>query len=320
MKLGSLAFSLMVFGAAIPYAQAQDTETREVYISGIGSDKNEAIKDALSKAVAQVCGQRVSTSQNIESDMKSQANYSSDGKVSSVDRTKRSNEKVNALSDGMAEKYEILSETKLTSGNIKLDVLTTVGKCFEPNSVTDQVVFNTDQTNKLLSKMLEAIDRKSEPTRDNTKNTYEGSSLTGDVFEERYEGSSLTGDVFEERYAYGYKLWEARSYPEARAILEETLSRFPKHKRVSYARYLLGRVWLDEKNPAAAVKILFGNYKSDPRGDRAPESLFFLGCALTDLGKTAAAREAFENLKKAYSFEVNGRLAPLLNKGCKKPA
>ena len=163
MKLGSLVITLMVFGAAIPCAQAQDTETREVYISGIGSDKNEAIKDALSKAVSQVCGQRVSTSQNIENDMKSQANYSSDGKVSSVDRTKRSNEKVNALSDGIAEKYEILSETKWTDGNIKLDIIATIGKCFEPNSVADQLVSNSDQTNKLLSKVLTTMDENSDP-------------------------------------------------------------------------------------------------------------------------------------------------------------
>ena len=166
MKLRSLVFTLMVFGAAIPCAQAQDINPREVYISGIGSDKNEAIKDALSRAVAQVCGQRVSASQNIENDMKSQASYSSDGKVSSVDRTKRSNEKVNALSDGMAEKYEILSETKLTDGSIKLDILATVGRCFEPNSVADQLVSNTDQTNKLLSKILETINKRSNPTQD----------------------------------------------------------------------------------------------------------------------------------------------------------
>ena len=163
MKLRILIVILVGFGVAIPYAQAQDTETREVYISGIGSDKNEAIKDALSKAVAQVCGQRVSASQNIENDMKSQANYSSDGKVSSVDRTKRSNEKVNALSDGMAEKYEILSETKWTDGNIKLDIIATIGKCFVPDSVSDQLVSNSDQTNKLLSKVLATMDENSDP-------------------------------------------------------------------------------------------------------------------------------------------------------------
>jgi len=163
MKLRILIVILVVFGVAIPCAQAQDVKMREVYISGIGSDKNEAIKDALSKAVAQVCGQRVSASQNIENDIKSQANYSSDGKVSSVDRTKRSNEKVNALSDGIVEKYEILSETIWAGGNIKLDISAAIGRCFEPDSVSDQLVSNSDQTNKLLSKVLTTMDENSDP-------------------------------------------------------------------------------------------------------------------------------------------------------------
>ena len=118
-----------------------------------------------------------------------------------------------------------------------------------------------------------------------------------------------TGDQFEDGYTYGFRLWEAKFYPESQAALEETLARFPKHKRASYARNLLGRAWLDDKKPATAVKIFYDNYKADPRGDRAPESLFFLGSALTDLGKTAEACEAFGELAKAYPDAATGRLA-----------
>ena len=46
-----------------------------------------------------------------------------------------------------------------------------------------------------------------------------------------------------------------------------------------------------------------------PRGERAPDSLFFLGSALTDLGKTAEACEAFGELAKAYPDAAGGRLA-----------
>ncbi len=130
--------------------------------------------------------------------------------------------------------------------------------------------------------------------------------------------SATTGDAFEENYAYGYRLWEAKSYPQARATLEETLVRFPNHERASYARYLLGRTWFDDRKPATAVKLFYDNYKTDPSGDRAPDSLFFLGCALTELGKTAEAREAFVELKRAYKAEASGRLAPLLNGGCER--
>ena len=118
-----------------------------------------------------------------------------------------------------------------------------------------------------------------------------------------------TGDVFEDGYTYGFRLWEAKFYPESQAMLEETLKKFPQHKRASYARNLLGRSWLDDKKPATAVKIFYENYKNDPRGDRAPDSLFFLGSALTDLGKTAEACEAFGELAKAYPDAASGRLA-----------
>jgi TolA-binding protein len=118
-----------------------------------------------------------------------------------------------------------------------------------------------------------------------------------------------TGDVFEDGYTYGFRLWEAKFYPEAQTMLEDTLKKFPQHKRASYARNLLGRTWLDDKKPATAVKIFYENYKNEPRGDRAPDSLFFLGSALTDLGKAAEACEAFGELAKAYPDAASGRLA-----------
>ena len=118
-----------------------------------------------------------------------------------------------------------------------------------------------------------------------------------------------TGDVFEDGYTYGYKSWEAKSYPESRAALEEILTKFPQHKRASYARNLLGRAWLDDKKPATAANVFYNNYKSDPRGDRAPDSLFFLGSALSDLGKIAEACEAFGELERAYPEAATGRLA-----------
>jgi TolA-binding protein len=118
-----------------------------------------------------------------------------------------------------------------------------------------------------------------------------------------------TGDGFEDGYNYGYRLWESKFYPEAQVTLEETVTKYPKHKRASFARNLLGRSWLDDKKPATAVKVFYDNYKNDPRGERAPESLFFLGAALTDLGKTAEACEAFGELAKAYPDAASGRLA-----------
>ncbi len=124
-----------------------------------------------------------------------------------------------------------------------------------------------------------------------------------------------TGDAFDDGYNYGYRLWEAKFFPEAQVTLDETVKKYPKHARASYARNLLGRSWLDDKKPATAVKIFYDNYKNDPRGDRAPESLFFLGSALTDLNKSAEACEAFGELAKAYPDAATGRLAERLASG-----
>jgi TolA-binding protein len=125
-------------------------------------------------------------------------------------------------------------------------------------------------------------------------------------------GKPASGDGFSDGYDYGYRLWEAKFYPEAQVQLEETVKKFPKHARISYARNLLGRTWLDDKKPATAVKIFYDNYKLDPRGDRAPESLYFLGSALTDLNKNAEACEAFGQLATAYPVETKDRLAARL--------
>ncbi len=124
-----------------------------------------------------------------------------------------------------------------------------------------------------------------------------------------------TGDAFEDGYTYGFRLWEAKFYPEAQATLEETLNKYPKHRRASFLRNLLGRAWLDDKKPATAVKIFYDNYKADPRGERAPDSLLFLGSALTDLGKTAEACEAYGELTRAYPDVAGGRLADRVTAG-----
>jgi TolA-binding protein len=128
-------------------------------------------------------------------------------------------------------------------------------------------------------------------------------------------GKPSTGDAFEDGYNYGYRLWEAKFYPEAQVQLEEVSKKYPKHSRISYVRNLLGRSWLDDGKPATAVKIFYDNYKIDPRGDRAPESLYFLGSALTDLNKTTEACEAFGQLETAYPDVAAGRLSARLISG-----
>lgn len=124
-----------------------------------------------------------------------------------------------------------------------------------------------------------------------------------------------SGSGFDDGYDYGYRLWAAKFYPEAQTQLTEVVDKYPKNARISYAKNLLGRAYLDDDKPAQAVKILYANYKDDPKGARAPESLFYTGWALTDLDKAAEACGAFKALATTYPAEATGRLADRLKEG-----
>lgn len=109
-----------------------------------------------------------------------------------------------------------------------------------------------------------------------------------------------TGDPGEDAYMAGYKLWEQKKFPEAQDALQAMIKKYPKHKRASYARNLLGRAQLDGGMPAMAAQTFYGNYQTDPRGERAPDSLFYLGQALTQLKKPADACKAYGELEQVY--------------------
>lgn len=129
-----------------------------------------------------------------------------------------------------------------------------------------------------------------------------------------------TGNGFDDAYNYGYRLWEAKFYPEAQTQLEETVKKYPANKGLSKARNLLGRSWLDDGRPSQAAKIFYENYKADAKGERAPESLYFLGESFIAMEKPSDACDVFGQLAKAYPDVAagTGRLAARLDAGRKK--
>ncbi len=124
-----------------------------------------------------------------------------------------------------------------------------------------------------------------------------------------------TGDAAEDGYIYGYRLWEAGFYPEAQVQLAKVAKDAPNAKRISYTRNLLGRAWLDDKKPATSAQHFLENYQKDPRGDRAPDSLYFLGVALTQLNKKSEACQAYAELADVYADLAAGRLAERVASG-----
>ncbi len=124
-----------------------------------------------------------------------------------------------------------------------------------------------------------------------------------------------TGDAAEDAYTYGFRLWSAKLYPEAQVKLKEFVAKNPSHKRASYAQNLLGRAYLDEGKPALASVAFYDNYQKMPRGDRAGESLYWLGVSLTRLKKPADACKVFVEFDQVYGPKSTGDLKAKVAKG-----
>jgi len=115
-----------------------------------------------------------------------------------------------------------------------------------------------------------------------------------------------SGDPAEDGYVYGYRLWLAQLYPEARKALEEVAAKYPKHRRASFAQNLLGRAYLDAGAPSLAAVAFYKNYKTNPGGERAPDSLYYLAQALTQLKKPATEIcKVYAELTSLYGDKIS---------------
>jgi TolA-binding protein len=119
------------------------------------------------------------------------------------------------------------------------------------------------------------------------------------------------GDVGEDAYTEGFKLWEAGQFDQAITSLRAFTSAYPKHRRVSYANNLIGRALLDKGEPRAAAEALLANYRNNPKGERAPDSLYYLGQALMKLGQPGQACKAYAELDAVYGAKIRTDLKKL---------
>lgn len=117
-----------------------------------------------------------------------------------------------------------------------------------------------------------------------------------------------SGNAGEDAYLYGYRLWEARLYPEAQAQLQTVLTRYPTHRRASYAGNLLGRAYLDNGQPTLAVRALYDNFRERPRGERAGESLYYMGMALIALNRKPDACRTFTEFDTNFGTTASAAL------------
>jgi len=118
-------------------------------------------------------------------------------------------------------------------------------------------------------------------------------------------------DEGEDAYTQGFRMWEAGQYDQAIAQLKSFSTAFPKHRRVSYANNLIGRAQLDKGDARGAANTLLSNYRSNPGGERAPDSLFYLGQALMKLGQPGQACKAYAELDAVYGAKIRPDLKKL---------
>jgi TolA-binding protein len=118
-------------------------------------------------------------------------------------------------------------------------------------------------------------------------------------------------DEGEDAYTQGFRLWEAGQYDQAVASLRSFTSAYPKHRRVSFANNLIGRALLDKGDVRAAAEALLANYRGNPGGERAPDSLYYLGQALMKLGQPGQACKAYAELDAVYGAKIRPDLKKL---------
>jgi TolA-binding protein len=111
-------------------------------------------------------------------------------------------------------------------------------------------------------------------------------------------------DEVQTAYDDGFHLWEQKRYGDAVKALEAVATKYPRHRLASWASNLAGRAYLDDGKPATAAKVFLANYQANPRGERAADSLYFLGQALVRLKKLPEACKVYDELDDVYGANM----------------
>lgn len=116
----------------------------------------------------------------------------------------------------------------------------------------------------------------------------------------------------EAAYDAGFRLWEAKRYDAAITALRKMVAAYPDDRRVSWANNLIGRSLLDKGQHRQAAEALLANYRANKDGERAADSLYYLGQASMKLGQPAQACKAYAELENVYGTNIRPALRTLL--------
>ena len=126
--------------------------------------------------------------------------------------------------------------------------------------------------------------------------------------DEAAEIAGAATDPGEDAYSQGFHQWEAGQYDQAIATLKAFTAAYPKHRRVSYANNLIGRSQLSKGQTRDAAATFLANYRGNPGGERAADSLYFLGQAAMQLGQPGQACRVYAEFDAIYGSKARADL------------
>jgi len=121
-------------------------------------------------------------------------------------------------------------------------------------------------------------------------------------------GPIPANDPGEDAYSQGFHQWEAGQFDQAIATLKAFVAAYPRHRRVSYANNLIGRSLLSKGQTREAAAVFLANYRGNPGGERAADSLYYLGMATLQLGQPQQACRVYEEFDAIYGAKARADL------------
>ena len=103
-----------------------------------------------------------------------------------------------------------------------------------------------------------------------------------------------------DQYDFAFGLLRQANYDQAELALAEFVKTHPENPLAGNARYWLGETHYVRGNHLKAAEVFAENYKLDPKGAKAPDTLLKLGMSLATLDKGAQACVTYGELRKKF--------------------
>jgi TolA-binding protein len=127
--------------------------------------------------------------------------------------------------------------------------------------------------------------------------------------------TAASEDPGEAAYSQGFHQWQDGQYDQAISTLKAFVAAYPKHRRVSYANNLIGRSLMSKGQTRDAASIFLANYRGNPGGERAADSLYYLGQAAMQLGQPGQACKVYAEFDAIYGTKARADLKKEVSDG-----